>query len=79
MSMSQSDAEDTIRERAVASFARGILQYFEDGNVIELHPCGCIEELRKAAGVEAIAADEGRYEHAEDLYETPPDEEYHAE
>jgi hypothetical protein len=33
---------------AVAEFASGFLRYFEDGNVIELDECGCIEKLRRA-------------------------------
>lgn len=33
---------------AVAEFAKGIFTYVEDGNVIELHECGFVQELLNA-------------------------------
>ncbi len=48
--MSWSDHEREISRRAVREFARGLLQYVEDGNVIELRECDFVQELLEAAG-----------------------------
>jgi len=38
----------TSEEKAVAAFAKGLLQYVEDENVLEIRQCGFVEELRAA-------------------------------
>lgn len=38
----------TSEQKAVAEFAKGILAYVEDGNVVEVHECGFVDELRRA-------------------------------
>lgn len=43
-------------DRAIAEFAKGILTYVEDGNVIELRACGFVDELKaKVALLETFA------------------------
>ena len=51
---------------AVAEFAKGILQYVEDGNVIELHECGFVEELRQAIKDGGLDSDEDEEEEYDD-------------
>jgi len=38
----------TPEQIAVAAFAKGILTYVEDGNVVEVRECGFVEELKAA-------------------------------
>ncbi len=38
-------------DRAVAEFAKGLLSYIEDGNVIEVRPCGFLDELKAKAAL----------------------------
>ena len=48
-------------EEAIAEFAKGIFTYVQDGNVIELHECGFIQELldaMKAGGLSATDEDD---------------------
>jgi hypothetical protein len=46
-------------ERAVAEFARGLLRYVEDGNVVELREVGFVRELLKAVEDGGLSADDG--------------------
>lgn len=38
----------TPEQTAVAEFAKGLLAYVEDGNMVELRDCGFVAELRRA-------------------------------
>lgn len=42
--LSETDAQNDM----LLSVLRGILQYVEDGNVVELRPCGFVEEVKCA-------------------------------